>query len=149
MIVPVNAESFSHAMKIGTEIFHTLKSILSARGLSTSVGDEGGFAPKLKGTEDALETIIKSIISAGFKPGEDVMIALDCASSEFFEKIIIMITGYLKVKMEKSLILTTNDYLSDLVGKYPIISIEDGMDENDWVVGFIQQMFLGIKFISW
>ena len=132
MIVPVNAESFSHAMKIGTEIFHNLKSILSARGLSTSVGDEGGFAPKLKGTEDALETIIKSISSAGFKPGEDVMIALDCASSEFFEdnhydyRIFEGNNGKVFDSEQQA------DYLSDLVSKYPIISIEDGMDENDW-----------------
>ena len=132
MIVPVNAESFSHAMKIGTEIFHNLKSILSARGLSTSVGDEGGFAPKLKGAEDALETIIKSISSAGFKPGEDVMIALDCASSEFFEdnhydyRIFEGKNGKVFDSVQQA------DYLSDLVSKYPIISIEDGMDENDW-----------------
>ena len=132
MIVPVNAESFSHAMKIGTEIFHNLKSILSDRGLSTSVGDEGGFAPKLKGTEDALETIIKSISSAGFKPGEDVMIALDCASSEFFEdnhydyRIFEGKNGKVFDSVQQA------DYLSDLVSKYPIISIEDGMDENDW-----------------
>ena len=132
MIVPVNAESFSHAMKIGTEIFHNLKSILSGRGLSISVGDEGGFAPKLKGTEDALETIIKSISSAGFKPGEDVMIALDCASSEFFEdnhydyRIFEGKNGKVFDSVQQA------DYLSDLVSKYPIISIEDGMDENDW-----------------
>ena len=132
MIVPVNAESFSHAMKIGTEIFHNLKSILSYRGLSTSVGDEGGFAPKLKGTEDALETIIKSISSSGFKPGEDVMIALDCASSEFFEdnhydyRIFEGKNGKVFDSVQQA------DYLSDLVSKYPIISIEDGMDENDW-----------------
>ena len=132
MIVPLNAESFSHAMKIGTEIFHNLKSILSVRGLSTSVGDEGGFAPKLKGTEDALETIIKSISSAGFKPGKDVMIALDCASSEFFEdnhydyRIFEGKNGKVFDSVQQA------DYLSDLVSKYPIISIEDGMDENDW-----------------
>ena len=132
MIVPVNAESFSHAMKIGTEIFHNLKSILSYRGLSTSVGDEGGFAPKLKGTEDALETIIKSISSSGFKPGEDVMIALDCASSEFFEdnhydyRIFEGKNGKVFDSVQQA------DYLSELVSKYPIISIEDGMDENDW-----------------
>ena len=132
MIVPVNAESFSHAMKIGTEIFHNLKSILSARGLSTSVGDEGGFAPKLKGTEDALETIIKSISSAGFKPGEDVMIALDCASSEFFED---NHYDYRIFEGKNGKVFDSEqqaDYLSDLVSKYPIISIEDGMDENDW-----------------
>ena len=132
MIVPVNATSFSHAMKIGTEIFHNLKSILSARGLSTSVGDEGGFAPKLKGTEDALETIIKSISSAGFKPGEDVMIALDCASSEFFED---NHYDYRIFEGKNGKVFDSEqqaDYLSDLVSKYPIISIEDGMDENDW-----------------
>ena len=132
MIVPINAESFSDAMKIGTEIFHNLKSIISSRGLSTSVGDEGGFAPKLKGTEDALETIIKSISSAGFKPGDDVMIALDCASSEFFEnnhydyKIFEGKNGKVLDSLQQA------EYLSDLVNTYPIISIEDGMDENDW-----------------
>jgi len=132
MIVPINAESFSDAMKIGTEIFHNLKSIISSRGLSTSVGDEGGFAPKLKGTEDALETIIKSISSAGFNPGSDVMIALDCASSEFFEnnhydyKIFEGKNGKVLDSVQQA------EYLSDLVNTYPIISIEDGMDENDW-----------------
>ena len=145
MIVPVNAESFSHAMKIGTEIFHNLKSILSARGLSTSVGDEGGFAPKLKGTEDALETIIKSISSAGFKPGEDVMIALDCASSEFFEdnhydyRIFEGNNGKVFDSEQQA------DYLSDLVSKYPIISIEDGMDENDWSGWVHSTQILGNK----
>ena len=145
MIVPVNAESFSHAMKIGTEIFHNLKSILSARGLSTSVGDEGGFAPKLKGTEDALETIIKSISSAGFKPGEDVMIALDCASSEFFEdnhydyRIFEGKNGKVFDSVQQA------DYLSDLVSKYPIISIEDGMDENDWSGWIYSTNVLGNK----
>mgnify|MGYP001324799608 FL=1 len=145
MIVPVNAESFSHAMKIGTEIFHNLKSILSARGLSTSVGDEGGFAPKLKGTEDALETIIKSISSAGFKPGEDVMIALDCASSEFFEdnhydyRIFEGKNGKVFDSVQQA------DYLSDLVSKYPIISIEDGMDENDWTGWIHSTEILGNK----
>ena len=145
MIVPVNAESFSHAMKIGTEIFHNLKSILSARGLSTSVGDEGGFAPKLKGTEDALETIIKSISSAGFKPGEDVKIALDCASSEFFEdnhydyRIFEGKNGKVFDSVQQA------DYLSDLVSKYPIISIEDGMDENDWTGWIHSTEILGNK----
>ena len=145
MIVPVNAESFSHAMKIGTEIFHNLKSILSKRGLSTSVGDEGGFAPKLKGTEDALETIIKSISSAGFKPGHDVMIALDCASSEFFEdnhydyRIFEGNNGKVFDSEQQA------DYLSDLVSKYPIISIEDGMDENDWSGWVHSTQILGNK----
>jgi len=145
MIVPVNAESFSHAMKIGTEIFHNLKSILSERGLSTSVGDEGGFAPKLKGTEDALETIIKSISSAGFKPGDDVMIALDCASSEFFEdnhydyRIFEGNNGKVFDSEQQA------NYLSDLVSKYPIISIEDGMDENDWGGWIHSTQILGNK----
>ena len=145
MIVPVNAESFSNAMKIGTEIFHNLKSILSERGLSTSVGDEGGFAPKLKGTEDALETIIKSISSAGFKPGDDVMIALDCASSEFFEdnhydyRIFEGTSGKVFDSEQQA------DYLSDLVSKYPIISIEDGMDENDWGGWIHSTQILGNK----
>ena len=145
MIVPVNAESFSQAMKIGTEVFHNLKSILSARGLSTSVGDEGGFAPKLKGTEDALETIIKSISTAGFKAGEDVMIALDCASSEFFEdnhydyRIFEGKNGKVFDSVQQA------DYLSDLVSKYPIISIEDGMDENDWTGWIHSTEILGNK----
>ena len=132
MIVPINASSFTNAMKIGTEIFHNLKKILSDRGLTTSVGDEGGFAPKLKGTEDALETITNSIISAGYKPREDVMIALDCASSEFFEN---NHYNYRKYEGEKGPILNSQkqaEYLSSLVDSFPIISIEDGMDQNDW-----------------
>lgn len=132
MIVPVNAESFTNAMKVGSEIFHNLKKNLSSRGLTTSVGDEGGFAPKLKGTEDALKTITDSIIAAGYKPGDDVMIALDCASSEFY------IDGkydYKKYEGESGSIFNSNEqaeYLSKLVDSYPIISIEDGMDQNDW-----------------
>lgn len=132
MIVPINASSFTNAMKIGTEIFHNLKKNLSDRGLTTSVGDEGGFAPKLKGTEDALETITNSIISAGYKPREDVMIALDCASSEFFEN---NHYDYRKYQGEKGPILNSQnqaEYLSSLVDSFPIISIEDGMDQNDW-----------------
>ena len=132
MIVPVNAQSFTNAMKVGSEIFHNLKKNLSSRGLTTSVGDEGGFAPKLKGTEDALKTITDSIIAAGYKPGYDVMIALDCASSEFY------IDGkydYKKYEGESGSIFNSNEqaeYLSKLVDSYPIISIEDGMDQNDW-----------------
>jgi len=132
MIVPVNAQSFTNAMKVGSEIFHNLKKNLSSRGLTTSVGDEGGFAPKLKGTEDALKTITDSIIAAGYKPGDDVMIALDCASSEFY------VDGkydYKKYEGESGSIFNSNEqaeYLSQLVDSYPIISIEDGMDQNDW-----------------
>ena len=132
MIVPVIAESFSHAMQIGTEIFHNLKKILNDRGLSTSVGDEGGFAPKLSGTEDALETIIHSIEKSGYKSGNDVMIALDCASSEFYNK---GIYDYSIFEGSSGKKLNSNeqaDYLSQLSKNYPIISIEDGMDENDW-----------------
>ncbi len=132
MIVPVIAESFSHAMQIGTEIFHNLKKILNDRGLSTSVGDEGGFAPKLSGTEDALETIIHSIEKSGYRSGNDVMIALDCASSEFFNK---GIYDYSIFEGSDGKKLNSNeqaDYLSQLSKNYPIISIEDGMDENDW-----------------
>ena len=132
MIVPVNAQSFTNAMKVGSEIFHNLKKNLSSRGLTTFVGDEGGFAPKLTGTEDALKTITDSIIAAGYKPGDDVMIALDCASSEFY------IDGkydYKKYEGESGSIFNSNEqaeYLSKLVDSYPIISIEDGMDQNDW-----------------
>ena len=132
MIVPTNAKTFSHALQIGSEIFHNLKKILKSRNLSTSVGDEGGFAPKLSGTEDALETIIDAIEIAGYKPGDDVKIALDCASAEFF------IDGkydYSKFEGPSGKILDSKDqaeFLKNLVEKYPIISIEDGMDENDW-----------------
>ena len=132
MIMPVEAKSFSHAVKMGSEIFHHLKKILSDRKLSTAVGDEGGFAPKLDGTEDALETIIKSITSAGYRAGDDVMIALDCASSEFYEN---GKYDYRIFEGEDAKVLNSEEqanYLSELVDKYPIISIEDGMDENDW-----------------
>jgi enolase len=132
MIMPVEAESFTHAMQIGSEIFHNLKKILSERGLTTSVGDEGGFAPKLDGTEDALNTIINAIEKAGYKAGKQVMIALDCASSEFYEN---GMYDYSIFEGSDGKILNSKqqaEYLSDLSSKYPIISIEDGMDENDW-----------------
>ena len=132
MIVPIGASNFSHALQIGNEVFHNLKLILKSRGLSTAVGDEGGFAPDLEGTEDAINTIIKSVEKAGYKIKEDVMIALDCASSEFFKD------GYYDYSIFESgnnLKLTSEEqvnFLVDLCEKYPIISIEDGMDENDW-----------------
>ena len=132
MIMPVEAESFTHAMQIGSEIFHNLKKILSERGLTTSVGDEGGFAPKLDGTEDALNTIINAIEKAGYEAGKQVMIALDCASSEFYEN---GMYDYSIFEGSDGKILNSEqqaEYLSDLSSKYPIISIEDGMDENDW-----------------
>lgn len=132
MIMPVMADSFSQALKMGTEIFHNLKKVLHDRGLSTAVGDEGGFAPTLDGTEDALDTIMKAIEKAGYKPGKEVMIALDCAAAEFF------VDGkydYTKFEGDKGKIRTSEEqaeYLAELASKYPIISIEDGMDENDW-----------------
>ncbi len=132
MIMPFKANSFTHAMQIGTEIFHNLKKILSDRGLTTSVGDEGGFAPKLEGTEDALNTIILAIEKSGYSAGDQVMIALDCASSEFY---IDGMYDYSKFEGKNGKILNSKqqaDYLSKLTKKYPIISIEDGMDENDW-----------------
>ncbi len=132
MIMPVKAASFSEAIKMGTEIFHNLKKVLHDRGLSTAVGDEGGFAPTLDGTEDALETILKAIEKAGYKGGDEVMIALDCASAEFYEE---GKYNYAKFEGDKGVVRTSEeqaDYLAELASKYPIISIEDGMDENDW-----------------
>jgi len=132
MIIPVLAKSFSHAMQIGTEIFHSLKKVLTSRNLTTSVGDEGGFAPKLDGTEDALETIKKAVTNAGYSFGKDVMIALDCASSEFYENGKYDYTKFEGKGGEVRDAKEQADYLSDLTDKYPIISIEDGMAENDW-----------------
>ncbi|PIE99979.1 MAG: phosphopyruvate hydratase [Maribacter sp.] len=132
MIMPVKANSFSHALQMGTEIFHNLKKVLHDRGLSTAVGDEGGFAPTLDGTEDAIETIGKAVGNAGYKFGEDVKIALDCASAEFYEN---GKYDYTKFEGDKGAVRTSKEqaeYLAGLCSKYPIISIEDGMDENDW-----------------
>jgi enolase len=132
MIMPVGADNFTEAIKMGSEIFHNLKKILNDRGLSTAVGDEGGFAPKFSGTEDAIETILQAIEKAGYKPNEEVLLALDCAASEFF------VDGkydYTKFEGKNGRILTSQEqanYLAELTQKYPIISIEDGMDENDW-----------------
>jgi len=132
MIMPLKANSFTHAMQIGTEIFHNLKKVLHDRGLSITVGDEGGFAPSLDGTEDALETIAQAVEKAGYKLGDEVMIALDCAAAEFYENgkydytIFEGDTGKIRTSQEQA------DYLAELSSNYPIISIEDGMDENDW-----------------
>ncbi|MBT8256257.1 MAG: phosphopyruvate hydratase [Bacteroidia bacterium] len=132
MVMPVKAKSFTHAMQIGSEIFHNLKKVLHDRGLSTAVGDEGGFAPSLDGTEDALETIATATKKAGYSLGDDVMIALDCASAEFY------IDGkydYTKFEGDSGKVRTSQEqanYLAELCANYPIISIEDGMDENDW-----------------
>jgi len=132
MIMPVKAKTFSHALQMGTEIFHNLKKVLHDRGLSTAVGDEGGFAPTLDGTEDALETILLAIDKAGYKGGDEVMIALDCAAAEFYEN---GKYDYKKFEGEGGVTRSSEeqaDYLAELASKYPIISIEDGMDENDW-----------------
>ena len=132
MVMPVGAKSFSHAMQMGSEIFHHLKKVLHDRNLSTAVGDEGCFAPTLDGTEDALDTILQAIKNAGYKPAEEVMIALDCAAAEFYENGVYDYTlfeGETGVKRSSEQQAT---YLAELSEKYPIISIEDGMDENDW-----------------
>src|SRR5690606_25027589 len=132
MVIPLKAKSFTHAMQMGSEIFHSLKNVLHDRGLSTAVGDEGGFAPTLNGTEDALDTIAKATKKAGYKLGDDVMIALDCAAAECYIKAKYDDT---KFEREKGKVRTSKeqaDYLAELCKKYPIISIEDGMDENDW-----------------
>jgi len=132
MVMPVGAKSFTHAMQMGSEIFHHLKKVLHDRKLSTAVGDEGGFAPELEGTEDALDTIIKAIGNAGYKAGSEVMIALDCAAAEFFEKGVYDYTLFEGDKGVKRSSEEQATYLAELANKYPIISIEDGMDENDW-----------------
>ncbi|MBE7177950.1 MAG: phosphopyruvate hydratase [Mucilaginibacter polytrichastri] len=132
MIMPAGASSFSEALRWGTEVFHNLKKILHDRGLSTAVGDEGGFAPKFEGTEDGVETILKAIEKAGYKPGEDIYLAFDCAASEFYKD---GKYDYTKFEGEKGAIRTSAEqaeYLAQLTEKYPIISIEDGMAEDDW-----------------
>ncbi|MEC7870314.1 MAG: phosphopyruvate hydratase [Bacteroidota bacterium] len=132
MIIPINAKDFSNAMRIGTEIFHNLKSILKKRGMTTSVGDEGGFAPKLDDTEEALDLIIESIKKSGYSPGTDVMLALDCAAAEFYKDGIYDYSIFEGEKGKKRDSKEQAEYLKVLTDKYPIISIEDGMDENDW-----------------
>ncbi len=132
MVMPVKAKNFTEAMKMGSEIFHNLKKVLHDRNLSTAVGDEGGFAPTLDGTEDALDTIALAVKNAGYTFGDEIMIALDCAAAEFY------VDGkydYSKFEGETGKIRTSQeqaDYLAELAANYPIISIEDGMDENDW-----------------
>src|SRR5690554_4122774 len=132
MIMPIKAKNFSQAMQMGTEIFHHLKKVLHDRNLSTAVGDEGGFAPALNGTEDALDSIKLAVENAGYTFGDDIMLALDCAASEFY------VDGkydYAKYEGANGKIRTSKeqaDYLAELCANYPIISVEDGMDENDW-----------------
>ncbi|MGT2887537.1 phosphopyruvate hydratase [Streptococcus didelphis] len=135
MIMPVGAPTFKEGLRWGAEVFHALKKILKERGLVTAVGDEGGFAPKFEGTEDGVETILKAIEAAGYEAGENgIMIGFDCASSEFYDKAR-GVYDYTKFEGEGAAVRTSAeqiDYLEELVNKYPIITIEDGMDENDW-----------------
>jgi enolase len=128
MIIPAGAPSFSEALRFGTEVFHSLKSVLSNRGLNTAVGDEGGFAPDLSSNEEAIEVILESIEIAGYRPGEDIYLGIDAASSEFFDN------GQYRLKGEGRVLDADGmkGLLADWVNRYPIVSIEDGMDENDW-----------------
>ncbi|HAU13488.1 MAG TPA: phosphopyruvate hydratase, partial [Gammaproteobacteria bacterium] len=128
MIQPVGAPNFAEALRCGAEIFHALKSVLSAKGLNTAVGDEGGFAPNLSSNEEALKVISEAVEKAGYKLGEDVTLALDCAATEFYKD-----GKYVLAGDNKSLTSAEfADYLADLCSRYPIISIEDGLDEGDW-----------------
>jgi enolase len=143
MIRPVGAKTFREGLRMGAEVFHSLKKVLKSRGLSTAVGDEGGFAPKLEGTEDALDSILKAIEAAGYEPGKDVTIALDCAASEFYKD---GIYDYTKFEGEGGAKRNSEEqaaYLSELLDKYPIDSIEDGMDESDWDGWVIQSKVIG------
>jgi enolase len=132
MIRPIGAPSFREGLRMGAEVFHSLKKVLKERGLSTAVGDEGGFAPNLGGTEDTLETIIKAIGAAGYKAGKDITIALDCAASEFYSD---GIYNYSKFEGPKGARRTSKeqvDFIEQLINKYPVDSVEDGMAESDW-----------------
>lgn len=132
MIMPVNAKDFSQAIQMGAEVFHNLKKVLHNKGLGTAVGDEGGFAPNFKDIEDALDSIKEAVNKAGYKWGEDIKIALDCASSEFYKDGKYDYTIFEGAKGKVRTSAEQADYLAELVAKYPIISIEDGMDQNDW-----------------
>lgn len=130
MVMPVGAPSFKEALRIGAEIFHSLKAVLKEKGLNTAVGDEGGFAPNLKSNEEALETLMAAIEKAGYKPGEEIKLAMDVASSELYNKEDgkYHLSGEGVVRTSEEMV----DWYEELVNKYPIISIEDGLDENDW-----------------
>ncbi|RNF39333.1 phosphopyruvate hydratase [Planococcus salinus] len=130
MVMPVGAESFRHALRMGAEIFHNLKSVLKEKGYNTAVGDEGGFAPNLKSNEEALTTILEAIEKSGYQPGQDVLLAMDVASSEIYdkEKGVYNLPGDNTVKTSEEMV----DWYEELCNKYPIVSIEDGLDENDW-----------------
>jgi enolase len=143
MIRPVGAKSFKEGLRMGSEVFHALKSVLKGRGLSTAVGDEGGFAPNLEGTEDALESILKAIEKAGYTPGTDITIAVDCAASEFYKD---GVYDYSKFEGKDGAKRNSEEqaaYLAELLDKYPIDSIEDGMDEADWDGWVIQKKLIG------
>jgi len=143
MIRPIGAGSFKEGLRMGAEVFHALKKVLKDRGLSTAVGDEGGFAPELEGTEDALDSILKAVEAAGYKPGKDITIALDCAASEFFEN---GVYNYAKFEGEGGARRNSQEqaeYLAQLIDKYPIDSIEDGMDEADWDGWVVQNKLIG------
>jgi enolase len=130
MVMPIGAESFKEGLRMGTEIFHNLKAVLKSKGLSTSVGDEGGFAPNLSSNEEALATIVEAIDKAGYKPGEDVVLALDVAASGMYdeEKKTYNLKGEGRIMTVEEMV----DYYGELCDKYPIISIEDGLGEDDW-----------------
>ena len=132
MIRPVGAPSFREGLRVGAEVFHALKKVLHERGLSTAVGDEGGFAPTLNGTEDALDCIMAAIRTAGYEPGKDVKIGMDCASSEFYKDGVYDYTLFEGPQGKKRSADEQIAYLEELINKYPIDSIEDGMSENDW-----------------
>ncbi len=132
MIRPIGASSFREGLRMGAEVFHSLKKVLKERNLSTAVGDEGGFAPKLNGTEDALDSIIKAIENAGYIPGKDLTIALDCAASEFYADGVYDYSKFEGANGKKRTSKEQAEYIDELLSKYPIDSVEDGMDENDW-----------------
>ncbi|MDQ1363141.1 MAG: enolase [Pseudomonadota bacterium] len=141
MILPVGAPSFREALRYGAEVFHTLKSVLHKRGMSTAVGDEGGFAPNLSSNEEAIEVILEAITKAGYKPGKDIYLGLDCASSEFYKDGKYVLGSENKSFTSEQFV----DYLAAWVDKYPIISIEDGLDESDWAGWAVQTKKLGGK----
>ena len=130
MVMPVGAGSWKEALRMGAEIFHALKAVLSAKGLNTAVGDEGGFAPNLTSNEEALQVIVEAITKAGYKPGEEVKIAMDAAASSFYskEKAMYVLEGEGKELTSAQMV----EFYEELCAKYPIVSIEDGLDENDW-----------------
>jgi enolase len=130
MIMPVGASAFSEALRMGAEIFHNLRKVLHAKGLNTSVGDEGGFAPNLKSNEEALQVIMQAIEKAGYRPGEDICLALDAAASSFYKDGTYMLEAEAEPRKDSDAMI---DFYKGLIAKYPIISIEDGLDENDWI----------------